>query len=263
MPIARLLAGKAGLSKAHGHCGAVTLIQRFGSALNLNVHFHMLLPDGLYVDGVTGPRFHPVTAPTSEELQRLVTQISERIGRQLERKGLLVRDSESSHLGLESDSDDALSDLQGHSIRYRIALGPRSEEASEKVAQASGFSLHAGVATGAGQRERLERICRYVSRSAVANERWSLTTQGKVRYALKSAYRDGTTHVIFEPLDFLSRLAALVPKRRVNLTRFHGVFAPPHRLRAWIVPGKGEKDGHLAASAASGGGNRAARMGWA
>ena len=78
----------------------------------------MLLPDGLYVDGVTGPRFHPVTAPTSEELQRLV-------GRQLERKGLLVRDSESSHLGLESDSDDALSDLQGHSIRYRIALGPQ------------------------------------------------------------------------------------------------------------------------------------------
>ena len=52
---------------------------------------------------------------------------------------------------------------------------------------------------------------------------------GKVRYQLKTPYHDGTTgdrrsHVIFEPLDFIARLAALVPKPRVNLTRFHGVF---------------------------------------
>jgi hypothetical protein len=50
-----------------------------------------------------------------------------------------------------------------------------------------------------------------------------------VRYPLKTPYRDGTTgdrrsHAIFEPLDFIARLAALVPKPRVNLTRFHGVF---------------------------------------
>jgi hypothetical protein len=42
----------------------------------------------------------------------------------------------------------------------------------------------------------------------------------------KSAYRDGTTHVIFEPLDFIARLASLVPSPRVNLTRYHGIFAP-------------------------------------
>ena len=58
-------------------------------------------------------------------MQRLVTQISERLGRQLECKGLLVRDPGSGYLGLESESDDALTDLQGHSIRYRIALGPQ------------------------------------------------------------------------------------------------------------------------------------------
>ena len=40
-----------------------------------------------------------------------------------------------------------------------------------------------------------------------------------------SCARDGTTHVIFELLDFIAQLAALVPKPRVNLTRFHGVFA--------------------------------------
>jgi len=59
----------------------------------------------------------------------------------------------------------------------------------------------------------------------------------------------GTTHVIFEPLDFMARLAAQVPKPRVNLTRFHGVFAgapdrPNSKHRALITPakpGKGNK----------------------
>jgi hypothetical protein len=41
----------------------------------------------------------------------------------------------------------------------------------------------------------------------------ALTEQGSIRYALKTPYRDGTTHVIFEPLDFLARLASLVPAR--------------------------------------------------
>ena len=68
-----------------------------------------------------------------------------------------------------------------------------------------------------------------------------MTTYGKVRYQLKTPYHDGTTgdrrsHVIFEPLDFIARLAALVPKPRVNLTRFHGVFAPNSRHRVTITP---------------------------
>ena len=65
-----------------------------------------------------------------------------------------------------------------------------------------------------------------------------------VRYELKTPYRDGTTHVIFEPLDFIARLVALVPKPRVNLTRFHGVFAPNSAHRAQVTlakRGKGNK----------------------
>ena len=48
-------------------------------------------------------------------------------------------------------------------------------------------------------------------------------------YTLKTPYRDGTTQVAFEPVDFIAGLAALVPKPRVNLTRYHGVLAPNHR----------------------------------
>jgi hypothetical protein len=73
----------------------------------------------------------------------------------------------------------------------------------------------------AHQRDKLERLCRYIARPAVSEKRLSLLDDGRIRYELKTPYRDGTTHVIFEPLDFLARLAALVPKPRVNLTRFH------------------------------------------
>jgi hypothetical protein len=59
----------------------------------------------------------------------------------------------------------------------------------------------------------------------VAADRLALTPNGQVRYALKTPYRDGTTHVIFEPEDFMDRPAALVPKPRTHLTRYHGVFA--------------------------------------
>ena len=59
-----------------------------------------------------------------------------------------------------------------------------------------------------------------------------------VRYTLKTPHRDGTTHIILEPLDFIARLAALVPKPRVNLTRFHGVFAPNSSLRSQVTPAK-------------------------
>jgi len=125
--IAGFLLGRAGLTRAQGQCGAVTLIQRFGSALNLNVHFHMLIPDGVYLTDIDPPYFRALPAPSVEELQALVQRIAERLGKHLERRGLLVRDAESSFLALgeESGDENALAELQGHSIPYRIAVGPQ------------------------------------------------------------------------------------------------------------------------------------------
>ncbi len=113
------------------------------------------------------------------------------------------------------------------------ALTPR-----ERSDRQQGAKRSAGVAARADERKKLERLCRYISRPAVSEKRLSLTRGGNVRYQLKTPYRDGTTHVIFEPLDFIARLAALVPKPRVNLTRFHGVFAPNSRHRALVTPAK-------------------------
>ena len=100
--IAAHLIRKAGLTHTRAQTGAVTLIQRFGSALNLNIHFHLLFLDGAYVTARDALRFRPVGAPTAAELQALVHRIGERVGRYLERQGLLVRDLESSHLSLDS-----------------------------------------------------------------------------------------------------------------------------------------------------------------
>ena len=117
--------------------------------------------------------------------------------------------------------------------------------ASSCAANVAGFSIHAGVMSNAQDRGKLERLFRCLlwreSRSGVSEKRLAITTYGKVRYPLKTPYRDGTTvdrrsHAIFEPLDFIARLAALVPKPRVNLTRFHGVFAPNSRHRVTITP---------------------------
>jgi len=54
----------------------------------------------------------------------------------------------------------------------------------------------------------------------------------------------GTTHIVLEPVDFMARLAALVPPPRAHLTRFHGVFAPHAALRAAVTPvGRGSRAG--------------------
>ena len=254
---------KAGYTKATAQTGSVTLIQRFGSALNLNVHFHMLFLDGVYTEDEHGKqRFHRVKAPTHDELNTLVHTLSHRIARCLEKRGLLERDTENTWLTLEEGDDDVLTQLHGHSVTYRIATGaqqgrkvftlqtlPGQEDQSttrSRVANHAGFSLHAGVIAEVHQRDKLERLCRYVSRPAVSEKRLALTSNGQVRYELKTPYRDGTTHVIFQPLDFIAKLAALVPKPRVNLTRFHGVFAPNSQHRVQVTPAKrGKKPNKL------------------
>jgi len=241
------LARQAGFTKRAAPTGAVTLIQRFGSALNLNIHFHMLFLDGVYAQDTSGRYYFRRTGPpTAEQLHVLLHVISERVARFLERKGILERDEGNSYLTLQGLEEDPLQDIHSHSVTYRIAVGPQKGRKvftlqtippqpqpvldNARVAKLNGFSLHAGVAAHAHQRKKLERLCRYIARPAIAEKRLSMTSTGKVRYELKTPFRNGTTHVIFEPLDFIARLAALVPKPRVNLTRFHGVFAPRRKM---------------------------------
>jgi len=100
-----------------------------------------------------------------------------------------------------------------------------------------GFSLHAETRCAINQRPKLEQLCRYITRPAIANERLSVNETGQIVLRLKTPYRDGTTQIVMEALEFMQRLAALVPRPRLHLIRFHGVLAPNAKLRSAIVPG--------------------------
>jgi|TARA_B110000503_G_scaffold135796_1_gene217007 hypothetical protein len=158
----------------------------------------MLFTDGVYQEKNNEYlRFHSVNAATTSELNTLVTTISQRVAGHLERQGLLVRDDESSYLQLDLQDDDAMLQLQGHSITYRIAVGPQQgrkvftlqtipsweddDFGNNRVGKVAGFSLHAGVATKTRERKKLERLCRYIARPPVSEKRLALTSQGNVR----------------------------------------------------------------------------------
>ena len=77
----------------------------------------------------------------------------------------------------------------------------------------------------ADQRKELEQLCRYITRPAIANERLKRNRTGQVVLQLKSPYKDGTTHVVMEPLEFMERLAALVRRPRLNPIPFDSLRA--------------------------------------
>lgn len=142
---------------------------------------------------------------------QLAYTIAHRVGRYLERHGLLERDAENSYLASDAVGEDPMNELLEHSITYRIAVGPQAgrkvfalqtlpacdpeDPFGDSPGNAAGFSLHAGVAARVHERQKLERLCRYISRPAVSEKRLSLTPNGNIRYQLKTPYRDGTTHV--------------------------------------------------------------------
>jgi len=233
--------------------GAITLIQRFGSAANLNIHLHCLVLDGVYRTQNGVAEFCSVRPPMAEQLQSLLSllsQIIQRIMKALTRNGALIEEEEGMSYLAEMETDAALAPLQSAACTYRIALGRR---AGQKVltlktaptqnvqpqpdkkycVNAHGFSLHAGVRCAMNQRKELERLCCYITRPAIANERLTLNNSGQVVLTLKTPYRDGTTHIVMSPLAFMQRLAALVPRPRLNLIRFNGVLAPFNPLHHW------------------------------
>jgi hypothetical protein len=220
------------------HCAAVTFVQRSGGTLNLNVHFHTLVLDGTYrlAEGDATLRFHPAPPPESEELERVLQRAVRAIACVIERRGL----------GDEPDrltaDDPLLAQLLAAAVQGRAATGPcagqrvlrygdRVEiDSDETVAQdktpglasGHGFGLHAGIAVPANDRQRLERLCRYVGRPPVASERLSELEDGCLLCELRHRWRDGTTHVACEALELIDRLAALVPPPRFHPVRCHG-----------------------------------------
>jgi hypothetical protein len=240
----------AALGLPEARSGAVNYVQRFASSLALNVHLHALVIDGVYTctSPFDRPVFNALPPPSDDDVAELCRTIRDRTLRLLQRRGLLETEEPE-----DSQEEPALlSALAAASVQGRVALGERAGRAVLRIgsgpvrevcvvagalcAELDGFSLHARVRTSRGERDRLERLARYVARPALSTERLSLSKQGNVLLHLRRPWRDGTTRLVFEPLTFIERLAALIPRPRNHLITYHGVLAPASSWRDAIVP---------------------------
>jgi len=235
-----------------GRTGTLTVIQRFGSGLNLNVHFHTVAFDGVFSRAPAGAlTFHPAIPASDAEVAYVLDTIRRRVGLEPGDEGTGSDDS-------LAETSLALAGIVGASVQGRVALGPRAgarvrrlgdlrapavDTRGPRQAHIQGFDLHANVWVGAHDRARREQVCRYLLRPPLADDRLRLLGDGRVRVQLKRAWSNGTTHLLFEPVEFLEKLAALTPRPAINLILYHGVLASHARWRPAVVAyGRPEPD---------------------
>src|SRR6516164_1200471 len=249
-----------GCARANIHPGSVTFIQRFGSAINLNLHFHCVFLEGVYLDrtdqGLT-PRFLTGEPPSDADIAAVVQKISHRVIRTLRRLGYLETGMEAPvATGYDPlrDHEPALARTMAASVQQRIACGERAGQQVRRIgsgfgsegevpkltgphcARVNGFSLHANTSVPAHRRDQLEQLIRYTARGAVSLERLVQDTNGELVYTFTHPWSDGTTGIRLSPLELLEKLAALVPLPYVHLVRYGGCLAPHSHLRGAIIP---------------------------
>jgi hypothetical protein len=183
----------------------------------------------------------------------VVALVARRVTRFVERRGLAGRAEDGEASDPWSEEAPVLAAVAAASVDGGVAMGPRAGarvrrcgDPAEDVApttlgpchaRVDGFDLHAGLVVRAGHRDRLERVCRYALRPPLAQERLHRTRDGEIWLTLRHRWADGTTHLRFDPLELLERLAVLTPRPRVNLVLYYGVLAPRALWRGAIVPG--------------------------
>ena len=235
------------------HTGAITFVQRFDSALRLNVHSHVLALDGVYVEragdaGEAGALvFMALPAPSADEVLDVAQRTAKRVAALLEKRGRALDGGDDASSKLAQDQP-VLASCYSAAAEGKVLLGdragqrtarlvrPEDARADEPAAVLAGFNVHAKVAIPAGDRDRLERLCRYLARPPIAQDRLTALADARLRYELKKPWRDGTYAIVLEPLELLTRLAAMVPPPRFHMIRFHGVVSSHSSLRSRVVP---------------------------
>lgn len=232
--------------------GAVCVPQRFNSALGLAPHLHALASDGVWVQKApdTPPTFHALPEPSKGEIAAVAWATCERTVKLLKKRGLWC-DADPSEDRLAQEQP-LLAALATASIAGVLAMGPNAgqrpmrlfgraakdeTERHEKAPKnAYGFDLHAGARASAKDKKGRERLCNYLLRPPLSNDRLTRTQDGKYRIALKRIWDDGTSAIVVSGEELLARLAVLVPPPRVHTTRYFGAWAPRSKLRRFVVP---------------------------
>ena len=238
--IERLLCAAAGVTSdaatpasARPRLGGISFLHRFGSALNHHVHLHACVTDGVFVPAAAeaGTDAPPTFLPARPINQADLTALTERVRRRVIRW-------------------------------FRLARLLDAAAAADMLAwENSGFSIDASVRITLVDRDvpsyfrSLEHLLRYFARPPFALERLSVIRGpdgriSRIRYVLprhkaanwvgpgrgRKATRPGANGVVeLTPFEFLDRLADLVPPPRKHRHRYHGVFAPNHKLRRAVT----------------------------
>jgi len=214
------------------------------------VHHHTLATDGVFVcaEEASAPRFVTLRTPSDAEVAQVSWEVCQTVVSDLRKLGRWTdTEGDDEQAAAFAEREPGLAACYAGSIAGMLTLGPRAgqrvvrlyaQPAAHSTSQTPGhgFNLHAGVRIHENDRAGLERLCRYLLRPPLARDRLRLRANGDVEVRLKRRWSDGTTRMVYEPLDFLGKLAALVPPPRGNLVRYAGVFAPNAKLRADIVP---------------------------
>lgn len=236
-------------STRQAHTGAMVAVQRFGSALNLNIHFHALVLDGVFVvDGFGHPTFVPLAPPTLANLHRVAARIAGAVMALLRRRHIWLDDLDESEDPVAQRSE-SLAGMAKASISGTLVFGSagakpvRLQDARvwvpaqvERAGKALGFVLDAEVCVSANNRFHRERLCRYLLRPPLAKGRLHETMDGKYAFELKTPWPDGTRVIFFSGEELVARLSALVPPPRMHLVHYFGVLAPNAKLRGLVVP---------------------------
>src|SRR6266571_4690814 len=249
-----------GFARANLQPGSVTFIQRFGSAINLNLHCHCIFLEGVYLDRSDQdrkPRFVTDEPPSDTAVAEVVQKISRRVIRTLRRLGYVEAGMDVPvATGYDPLLDNApeLARTMAASVTQRIAFGERAGQKVRRIgsgfgsegevprltgpqcASVQGFSLHAHTHIPAHRRDQLECLLRYTARGAVSLERLEQDANGDLVSTFTHPWSDGTTGMRLAPLELVEKLAALVPLPRVHLVRYGGCLAPHSHLRGAIRP---------------------------
>ena len=264
--------------------GGVTFVQRFGSALNLNVHFHTVAFDGVFSVAGPVPIFYQLPGPTEEELSDIVGAVASNVIKALQTAGYLSDDDTESFEPACLDSafaeSDQLAAAASASTAMRIAFGPRAGEKVRRIGRgfgydneipfaksrhcysANGFTVHAGRIIGGNDRKNLEKLLAYGARGAFSHQRLSLKDQadenGDLIYTLKTQWGDGTEAILVTPSELIEKLIALIPPPYIHMSRYFGVLSSHSKWRSKIILKPHVKKGFVATGVGSG----TTRMTW-
>lgn len=186
--------------------------------------------------------FHPLPAPTEEDVARVARAVSRKVTRVLARRRPGAEEQASLLDELANASMQGLVATGRRRGRHllRLATGGDAAEAAiirRRCADVAGFNVHASVRVRANDRDGLERLVKYLARPPIASDRLSELPDGRLALAFKHPWRNGTTHVVFTPHELIEKLIPLIPRPRAHLVRYHGILGPAAKDRAKVVPG--------------------------